>query len=77
MYGKADLFYFLCIFLSSQAGVLWHLVLQLFGYDFTLDESSVERDEKTHQQVSLGDFYSLLLPTLFSLCCLYFNSHTC
>lgn len=32
---------------------MWHLVLLLFGYDFTLDESSVERDEKTHQQVCI------------------------
>ena len=34
-----------------QSGVLWHLVLRLFKYDFTMDESGVEADESTNQQL--------------------------
>jgi len=34
-----------------QSGVMWHLVLRLFKYDFTLDESGVEADESTNQQL--------------------------
>lgn len=34
-----------------QAGVLWHLLLFLFNYDFTLDESGVEKSAETNQQV--------------------------
>eukprot|EP00051_Salpingoeca_urceolata_P002050 m.46532 g.46532 ORF g.46532 m.46532 type:complete len:2282 (+) comp11866_c0_seq1:73-6918(+) len=33
-----------------HAGVLWHLVLLLFHYDFTLDESGVEKDESSNKQ---------------------------
>ncbi|XP_037090468.1 dnaJ homolog subfamily C member 13-like isoform X2 [Pollicipes pollicipes] len=33
-----------------QAGVLWHLLLFLFYYDFTLDEGGVEKTESTNQQ---------------------------
>lgn len=36
---------------SLQAGVLWHLLLFLFNYDFTLDESGVEKSAETNQQV--------------------------
>jgi len=34
-----------------QSGVLWHLMLRLFNYDFTLDESGVEADESTNKQL--------------------------
>lgn len=34
-----------------QSGVLWHLLPNLFQYDFTLDEGGVERSHETNQQV--------------------------
>ena len=37
-----------------QAGAIWHLILFLFKYDFTLDESGVEVKDDSNQQVSLG-----------------------
>lgn len=33
-----------------QAGVLWHILLFLFNYDFTLEEGGVERSEDANQQ---------------------------
>lgn len=36
--------------LLLKAGVSWHLLSYLFNYDFTLDESNVEVNEKTHNQ---------------------------
>lgn len=33
-----------------QAGVLWHLLLFLFEYDYTLEESGVVANEETSQQ---------------------------
>ncbi|KAK7873572.1 hypothetical protein R5R35_009276 [Gryllus longicercus] len=33
-----------------QAGVLWHLLLFMFNYDFTLEEGGVERSEEANQQ---------------------------
>ncbi|PNF36068.1 DnaJ subfamily C member 13 [Cryptotermes secundus] len=33
-----------------QAGVLWHLLLFMFSYDFTLEEGGVERSEEANQQ---------------------------
>ncbi|XP_076459341.1 dnaJ homolog subfamily C member 13-like isoform X2 [Babylonia areolata] len=33
-----------------HAGVLWHLLPNLFQYDFTLDEGGVERSEESNQQ---------------------------
>jgi DnaJ homolog subfamily C member 13 len=33
-----------------QAGVLWHLLIFLFDYDFTLEESGVETEEENSQQ---------------------------
>jgi hypothetical protein len=35
-----------------QCGVLWHLILFLFHYDFTLEESGVEKSDQSNQQVS-------------------------
>ncbi|XP_076821267.1 dnaJ homolog subfamily C member 13-like isoform X2 [Clavelina lepadiformis] len=33
-----------------KAGVLWHLLLFLFNYDFTLEEGGVQKNEKSNQQ---------------------------
>lgn len=33
-----------------KTGTLWHLLLFMFNYDFTLDESGVERSEDANQQ---------------------------
>ncbi|XP_005092836.1 dnaJ homolog subfamily C member 13 isoform X2 [Aplysia californica] len=33
-----------------QSGVLWHLLLYLFNYDFTLEESGVEKSQESNQQ---------------------------
>ncbi|KAK6166630.1 hypothetical protein SNE40_023278 [Patella caerulea] len=33
-----------------ESGVLWHLLLYLFKYDFTLEEGGVERTDGTNQQ---------------------------
>ncbi|XP_064598102.1 dnaJ homolog subfamily C member 13-like isoform X2 [Liolophura sinensis] len=33
-----------------QAGVLWHLLLYLFNYDYTLEEGGVERSNESNQQ---------------------------
>ncbi|MBN3289374.1 DJC13 protein, partial [Polypterus senegalus] len=40
-------------FLQTQmfhAGVLWHLLSYLFNYDYTLEESGVQKSEETNQQ---------------------------
>ena len=34
-----------------QCGVLWHLLLFLFNYDYTLEEGGVEKNDDTNQQV--------------------------
>jgi DnaJ family protein C protein 13 len=33
-----------------QAGALWHLLIMLFDYDFTLDEGGVQRCESSNKQ---------------------------
>ena len=33
-----------------QAGALWHLLILLFDYDFTLDEGGVQRSETSNKQ---------------------------
>ncbi|KAK7077105.1 DnaJ subfamily C member 13 [Halocaridina rubra] len=33
-----------------QAGIMWHLLLFLFSYDFTLDEGGVSKSEESNQQ---------------------------
>jgi len=35
-----------------QAGALWHLLVFLFRYDYTLEEGGVERSEDANEQVS-------------------------
>lgn len=34
-----------------QCGVLWHLLLYLFNYDYTLEEGGVEKSGESNQQV--------------------------
>lgn len=34
-------------------GVLWSILLFMFDYDYTLEESGVEIEEKSNKQVSL------------------------
>jgi len=34
-----------------QSGILWHLLLFLFDYDFTLEEGGVEKSDESNQQV--------------------------
>ena len=34
-----------------QSGALWHLLVFLFNYDYTLDEGGVEVSSETNQQV--------------------------
>ena len=36
-----------------QSGVLWHLLLYLFDYDFTLEEGGVEKSDESNQQVAM------------------------
>lgn len=33
-----------------QSGVLWHLLIYLFNYDYTLEESGVEKSDETNKQ---------------------------
>ena len=34
-----------------QAGALWHLLLRLFDFDYTLEEGGVSKQESTNTQV--------------------------
>jgi len=34
-----------------QSGVLWHLLLFMFDYDYTLDEGGVQKSNESNQQV--------------------------
>lgn len=49
-----------------QAGILWHLLLFLFSYDYTLDEGGVSKSEKTNQQV--GSVARVLFIIGYDLC---------
>ncbi|XP_038048790.1 dnaJ homolog subfamily C member 13-like isoform X3 [Patiria miniata] len=51
----------------QQAGVLWHLLLFLFKYDFTLDESGVEVESSTNQQQMANNLARLSLIALTRL----------
>ncbi|XP_076044368.1 receptor mediated endocytosis 8 isoform X2 [Oratosquilla oratoria] len=44
-----------------QAGVLWHLLLNLFCYDYTLDEGGVSKNEGSNQQEVLNQLAKLSL----------------
>lgn len=41
-----------------KCGVLWSLLLFMFEYDYTLDESGVVTEENTNQQVTFIFTYS-------------------
>lgn len=49
-----------------QAGALWHLLILLFEYDFTLDEGGVQRSESSNKQevtsvrVCIDSLYALM-----------------
>lgn len=49
-------------------GVLWSLLLFLFGYDFTLDESGVKTDETTNQQKSANNLARMSILSIVALC---------
>ena len=43
-----------------QCGALWHLLLYLFNYDYTLEEGGVEKTEDTNQQVGCSFTWEIL-----------------
>lgn len=50
-----------------QAGVLWHLLLFLFNYDYTLDEGGVEKSAETNQQEIANNLARLSVDALARL----------
>ncbi|XP_077365120.1 dnaJ homolog subfamily C member 13 isoform X1 [Festucalex cinctus] len=57
-------------FLQTQlyhAGVLWHLLVQLFNYDYTLEESGVQTSQDTNQQEVANHLAKLSLVSLSRL----------
>ncbi|XP_061777667.1 dnaJ homolog subfamily C member 13-like isoform X1 [Nerophis ophidion] len=50
-----------------HAGVLWHLLVNLFNYDYTLEESGVQRSQETNQQQVANDLAKLSLMSLSRL----------
>ncbi|XP_035285629.1 dnaJ homolog subfamily C member 13-like isoform X1 [Anguilla anguilla] len=50
-----------------QAGVLWHLLAYLFNYDYTLEESGIQKSQDTNQQEVCNSLAKLCL---LSLSCL-------
>lgn len=49
-------------------GVLWSLMLFLFDYDFTLDESGVKTEENTNQQKSANNLARMSILAIVALC---------
>lgn len=49
-------------------GVLWSVLMFLFDYDYTLDESGVKTDEKSNQQKSANNLATLSILTIVALC---------
>jgi len=54
-----------------QAGVLWYLLGYLFNYDYTLEESGIQKSEDSNHQVMLtrcmlSDADSCCLPSLIN-----------
>lgn len=47
-----------------QAGVLWHLLVNLFNYDYTLEESGVQASQDTNQQEVSNSLAKLSLVAL-------------
>uniref|UniRef100_A0A3Q2XC25 DnaJ heat shock protein family (Hsp40) member C13 n=1 Tax=Hippocampus comes TaxID=109280 RepID=A0A3Q2XC25_HIPCM len=57
-------------FLQTQlyhAGVLWHLLVHLFNYDYTLEESGVQTSQDTNQQEVANHLAKLSLVSLSRL----------
>ncbi|OCT75945.1 dnaJ homolog subfamily C member 13 isoform X1 [Xenopus laevis] len=50
-----------------QAGVLWHLLTYPFNYDFTLEESGIQKNEDTNQQEVANSLAKLSLLALSRL----------
>lgn len=51
-----------------QSGVLWHLLMSLFAYDFTLEEAGVEAIEETNKQILVNNFAKMSVFALKCLC---------
>lgn len=49
-------------------GVLWSMLLFLFEYDFTLDESGVQAEEKSNQQKSANNLARMSILSIVALC---------
>lgn len=49
-------------------GVLWSLLLFLFEYDYTLDDSGVQVDEKSNQQKSANNLARMSILGIVALC---------
>lgn len=50
-----------------HAGVLWHLLVYLFNYDYTLEESGVQTSQDTNQQEVANNLAKLSLVALSRL----------
>lgn len=50
-----------------HAGVLWHLLVYLFNYDYTLEESGVQASQDTNQQEVANNLAKLSLVALSRL----------
>ena len=50
-----------------HAGVLWHLLVHLFNYDYTLEESGVQASQETNQQEVANNLAKLSLVALSRL----------
>lgn len=49
-------------------GILWSVLMFLFDYDYTLDESGVRTDEKSNQQKSANNLATLSILAIVALC---------
>lgn len=49
-------------------GVLWSLLLFLFDYDYTLDESGVKTNEKSNQRKSANNLARMSILSIVALC---------
>lgn len=45
-----------------QAGILWYMLGYLFNYDYTLEESGIQKSEETNQQVTLTLLFLTYVP---------------
>eukprot|EP00055_Hartaetosiga_balthica_P006980 m.23293 g.23293 ORF g.23293 m.23293 type:complete len:2228 (-) comp5537_c0_seq1:183-6866(-) len=51
-----------------QRGALWHIIKLLFGYDYTLDNAEIEKDESTHHQEYTNNNAKVGVRALAMLC---------